>query len=546
MREFLFITLFLVAAPVAHSQNQTLDSLNKALENHTIQDTVRLKIIFDLCFSQHIMLTEQNRRLAEEALVIAKKINSINGVKARANATRYLALFYSAKHDYPRAESLCYETLQILEPIQDQQGMGRINELLGTIFLEQGDTEKAKTFYDTALKIYLAENMQKEIGHLYNSIGVFYARCEKYDSAEKYHFKSFAIRKEMLDGDGIAESYTNLAASYMGQKKYNEALMYFEKVLPILSELNNQHRIATTYMNMGKLFTLTEKFDHAEVYLFKSLAHVGSPPDYSLLYETYYTLMVLEKKRGDFEKALKFAHLESAYNDSLYMEEKVNQISEIETRFETEKKNQQIKLLERDQEIELLWRNIFISAIVLISISSISIYFLKQYRERKNREILNLQIETLLSQQNDLSAKYKEVLTSTKEKNLASHDQRLLKKAIELVDNKMSDPLFSVEKMCEELGMSRTNLHRKIKAITGFPPSELIRTIRLKKAAILLRNQTDSVSQVGFAVGFDNHSYFSKAFKKHFGMSPSEYSQSTVQSVDSFDLIERQKNQRTP
>jgi AraC-like DNA-binding protein/Tfp pilus assembly protein PilF len=546
MREFLFITLFLVAAPVAHSQNQTLDSLNKALENHTIQDTVRLKIIFDLCFSQHIMLTEQNRRLAEEALVIAKKINSINGVKARANATRYLALFYSAKHDYPRAESLCYETLQILEPIQDQQGMGRINELLGTIFLEQGDTEKAKSFYDTALKIYLAENMQKEIGHLYNSIGVFYARCEKYDSAEKYHFKSFAIRKEMLDGDGIAESYTNLAASYMGQKKYNEALMYFEKVLPILSELNNQHRIATTYMNMGKLFTLTEKFDHAEVYLFKSLAHVGSPPDYSLLYETYYTLMVLEKKRGDFEKALKFAHLESAYNDSLYMEEKVNQISEIETRFETEKKNQQIKLLERDQEIELLWRNIFISAIVLISISSISIYFLKQYRERKNREILNLQIETLLSQQNDLSAKYKEVLTSTKEKNLASHDQRLLKKAIELVDNKMSDPLFSVEKMCEELGMSRTNLHRKIKAITGFPPSELIRTIRLKKAAILLRNQTDSVSQIGFAVGFDNHSYFSKAFKKHFGMSPSEYSQSTVQSVDSFDLIERQKNQRTP
>jgi AraC-like DNA-binding protein/Tfp pilus assembly protein PilF len=546
MREFLFITLFLVAAPVAHSQNQTLDSLNKALENHTIQDTVRLKIIFDLCFSQHIMLTEQNRRLAEEALVIAKKINSINGVKARANATRYLALFYSAKHDYPRAESLCYETLQILEPIQDQQGMGRINELLGTIFLEQGDTEKAKTFYDTALKIYLAENMQKEIGHLYNSIGVFYARCEKYDSAEKYHFKSFAIRKEMLDGDGIAESYTNLAASYMGQKKYNEALMYFEKVLPILSELNNQHRIATTYMNMGKLFTLTEKFDHAEVYLFKSLAHVGSPPDYSLLYETYYTLMVLEKKRGDFEKALKFAHLESVYNDSLYMEEKVNQISEIETRFETEKKNQQIKLLERDQEIELLWRNIFISAIVLISISSISIYFLKQYRERKNREILNLQIETLLSQQNDLSAKYKEVLTSTKEKNLASHDQRLLKKAIELVDNKMSDPLFSVEKMCEELGMSRTNLHRKIKAITGFPPSELIRTIRLKKAAILLRNQTDSVSQIGFAVGFDNHSYFSKAFKKHFGMSPSEYSQSTVQSVDSFDLIERQKNQRTP
>ena len=80
-----------------------------------------------------------------------------------------------------------------------------------------------------------------------------------------------------------------------------------------------------------------------------------------------------------------------------------------------------------------------------------------------------------------------------------------------------------------EMGMSRTNLHRKLKAITGFPPSELIRNIRLRKAAQLLLNQADSIAQISFSVGFEDHSYFSKSFKRQFGVTPSEYFQSMRQ-----------------
>jgi AraC-like DNA-binding protein len=90
-----------------------------------------------------------------------------------------------------------------------------------------------------------------------------------------------------------------------------------------------------------------------------------------------------------------------------------------------------------------------------------------------------------------------------------------------------------VEEMGKAMAMSRTNLHRKIKAITGFPPSELIRTIRLRKAAILLLHQTNTVSQVSLSVGFEDHSYFSKSFRKQFGVSPSEYYQSKNQRIKS-------------
>ena len=91
------------------------------------------------------------------------------------------------------------------------------------------------------------------------------------------------------------------------------------------------------------------------------------------------------------------------------------------------------------------------------------------------------------------------------------------------MENNIHDPQFGVEKMAIEMGMSRTNMHRKIKSITGFPPSELIRSIRLRKAAKLILNKVDSVSQIALLVGFDDYSHFSKTFKKHFGVSPSSY-----------------------
>jgi len=73
---------------------------------------------------------------------------------------------------------------------------------------------------------------------------------------------------------------------------------------------------------------------------------------------------------------------------------------------------------------------------------------------------------------------------------------------------------FGVELMAKQLGMSRTNMHRKIKALPDFHPVNLIRNIRLRRAAHLLKNQTDSIAQIKFfQSGFEDHSYFSKSFK---------------------------------
>jgi AraC-like DNA-binding protein len=78
--------------------------------------------------------------------------------------------------------------------------------------------------------------------------------------------------------------------------------------------------------------------------------------------------------------------------------------------------------------------------------------------------------------------------------------------------------------MAEEIHLSRTQLFRKLKGVTGLSPNEFINNIRLQKAAKLILAKADTVSQIGYSVGFNDQSYFAKRFRKKFGKSPSEFS----------------------
>lgn len=106
---------------------------------------------------------------------------------------------------------------------------------------------------------------------------------------------------------------------------------------------------------------------------------------------------------------------------------------------------------------------------------------------------------------------------------VTSLDERLLKKALAIIEENMSDPDFGVAKFASKIAMSRVQLHRKIHSLTGQSTSEFIRVVRLNRAAQLLKQQHDNITQIAFLVGFNSSSYFSRSFYKHFGVSPSEY-----------------------
>lgn len=115
-----------------------------------------------------------------------------------------------------------------------------------------------------------------------------------------------------------------------------------------------------------------------------------------------------------------------------------------------------------------------------------------------------------------------------------SGDERLMERVMSVVNKYMADPEFNVEMMAREVGLSRVQLHRKLKDITGVPASTFIRNLRMKKAAALLRERKLNIAEVADAVGFDNQANFSTVFKKQYGVTPTEYIES-AQDTSSFE-----------
>ena len=103
------------------------------------------------------------------------------------------------------------------------------------------------------------------------------------------------------------------------------------------------------------------------------------------------------------------------------------------------------------------------------------------------------------------------------------NDDLLMKRVMKAVNNHLSDPDFTVELLSDEVGLSRAQLHRKMKELTGLTTSEFIRNIRLEQAITLLKEGKINITQVAYAVGYNNQTHFSTVFKRQYGMTPSEY-----------------------
>jgi AraC-like DNA-binding protein len=104
-------------------------------------------------------------------------------------------------------------------------------------------------------------------------------------------------------------------------------------------------------------------------------------------------------------------------------------------------------------------------------------------------------------------------------------DEKFLEKVLAIVEEHMDDEQFSIDELSREAAFSNVHFYRKIKALTGQPPNQFLRMIRLKRAADLLRKKSDNITQIAYSVGFSSLSYFSKCFKEQFGMTPGEFSE---------------------
>ncbi|UII23513.1 ATP-binding protein [Fulvivirga ligni] len=135
---------------------------------------------------------------------------------------------------------------------------------------------------------------------------------------------------------------------------------------------------------------------------------------------------------------------------------------------------------------------------------------------------LRVRVNNLLRSRDKLKEKYQNVLKMpSHDIVIQSSDELFMKKVLKAIDNNIENNDYSVSQLCEEVGLSRMQMHRKLVALTDFSATSFIREVRLHRAMELL-SSGEPVSQVAYAVGFNSLSYFSKIFKGKFGHLPSE------------------------
>lgn len=145
-------------------------------------------------------------------------------------------------------------------------------------------------------------------------------------------------------------------------------------------------------------------------------------------------------------------------------------------------------------------------------------YILKPFSAR----LLQVRLRNLIDNRLRLQSFFADK-TSLRKEPIADLDKGFVEKLRALIDEQLGNSELSVEDLGDKIGMSRVQLYRKSKALTGYSPNELLRIARLKKAASLLASTEKTIAEITYEVGFSSPSYFTKCYKDYFGESPTDF-----------------------
>lgn len=440
------------------------DSLQRLL-NAAQADTEKVKLLLKIAMHYGSNDPEKALAYASRAAALAESAHFdqdtvVNaGFKAMAYRSQGMAHYFLG--DYPKAIERLNKAVNLFEKAGDGEGLAGAYGWLGNTYYSKADFEKALEALLRALKIQEKLNNRAGIGASMNGIANIYHRQHNLAKALEYYFKSLVIKRETTDSVNVAYCYNNIGLAYAEAGNLAQSLEYHLKCLRLVEKHQDKKGMANSYGNIGELYMKQEKFADALTYLFKSLAISQEISDRNGIAASYYAIGLARSAMGELKKALealaqalavsqeigdldatKDAHRELALvykrlgdypfalrhlenymqiKDSLMNEGNIRNLEEMQTRFETEKKEQEIQLLQKDQHIRELQlseqqANINRQRIVIYSatgglllVVALIFFIWKSYREkqrintgleRKNKEI-HLQKE-LIEEKNTL------------------------------------------------------------------------------------------------------------------------------------------------
>lgn len=432
-----FISVLLASLPVFSQQQPR--SANDALD--TFQDGDSDSISYYLATTADDYLAKRAYDSARKYYHKARQHNQITGKQERlAENFNNLGVLYFHTGTWDSSIYYYDAAYREYQHLQDTAKLSILEINLGTLYKHKGLYEKSLEYLLAAS--YRLENSppSTNLATSYNSIGNVYSKIGETLAALDFHYKALRVRQKLNLQVGISASYNNLGNVYLLLNQPDSALNNFQKSLKIKQDLNDKGGQGIVLNNIGELMIKTGKLEDAEqllekalsirletnesvgqvitrnnlakVYLFKeslsaaerelkiSEKLASSLGMLEQLKDNYEIQISLYKRTKDLDKALDYSQQLLVIKDSLLNQEKAQSLAEMQTRYESLKKEDRIALLEKEgllQAVEIDRKQIWIRSLVLAVVSVLIIVVLVYYNLRTMRKN-KIHIELLLKE----------------------------------------------------------------------------------------------------------------------------------------------------
>lgn len=344
-----------------------------------------------------------------KSLKIKKEIDDKKGI---ANSYNNIGIIYYNQGNYEKALTGYLESLKIREEIGDKLGIAMSYNNIGTVYIERGNYEKALDNFSKYLKASLEIGDKLGICNSYNNIGLVYyyqgglipdkkTSAERYTMALNNYLKSLKISEEIGNKQGEVTAYNNIGNIYENQQNYEKALSYHLKSLKISEEIGDKNGISNSYTNIGNIYIKQNKLDEAYTNLNRALILCRELGKKDGIKGAYAGLSDLYEKKGDFKQAYTYHKLFSDIKDTLLNEQSDKQMAEMATKYDSEKKDKAIQLLNKDKETQasLAAEEKRRQQLILFSVSGFAflviVFAMFIYRSFRQKQRLNVELEKL-------------------------------------------------------------------------------------------------------------------------------------------------------
>lgn len=421
MRFYFLFLMFLVPLTSA-AQQQKIDSLNQVLKSQISLDTVRLKTLNNLVYSYYSINPSRGIRIGEEAIQLGKKLNAPlilassyankghshsaigedslallmydtalkirlrnNDKKGSARLIYNKGLVYFNQSDYKRANDNNIEAYEVFKVEKDSFLMAKMLNSIGINYMYLSQYPQAVASYLEAKVIYENLSLRGDLQYasIHSSLGLLYARLEKFTLAQKYQENALQLFKKVdfqqgvanslmnlgrietskgqpikalryyeeghdimeKNGDerGMASALTNTGIALTEMGSYKEAISYFDRTKVIYEKLKNTNNLAIVHQNLGRCYLNLADVSSREKNLKRailnyqtSLGYAEDAKSLNLQFEALENISLIQSKRGDYRTAYKNKTQAVILKDSFSSVDKKEEIARLESKYEYE------------------------------------------------------------------------------------------------------------------------------------------------------------------------------------------------------------------